>query len=113
VPARPGGLHRAQPVPAGPSLAVLVSLWTVYVPLSVVPVLRHVGARHRLQAGDQLLRGSGVDVRVVDEGFESLVDGSGAEAAQEGDGCLVGGPEDVVVGGHMPPISDLQVVTAG
>jgi hypothetical protein len=39
-----------------------------------------------------------------------MVNGSGAEAAQEGDGRLVGGPEDVIVGGHMPPISDLQVV---
>ncbi|KAF8641902.1 hypothetical protein HU200_067612 [Digitaria exilis] len=66
VPARLAAGDGELPVSAGFALGVLESLWTVEVP-GAVAVLGEIGAWHRLNVGDEVLRNGGADIDAVDE----------------------------------------------
>src|SRR6185437_15108386 len=68
-------------------------------PDGVVAALVEIGARHRLEVGDEVRGGGGADVGAVDEARGG---GSGAEAAQEGDGRrVVARAEAAVLRSHV------------
>jgi hypothetical protein len=93
VPAGVAAGDRSLPVPAVVAFGVLESLGVVEEPDGVVAAVVEIGARRRLQVGDEVL-GGGTDVGAVDE---VEVGDSGADAAQEGNQRRVVASAEVAV----------------